>query len=579
MKRNGITGMVCMAGAVLLCACGWALAVKSAGAGPGDVWAVEAEETAGAEGAFTMVKGAAVRLNEETGLRFQARMTDEYKEKTEASGGEFGFVIAPARYFEEAEARSEGDCDYIRALKELESVRAHPALHLNSKPIRDGDGWMIQASIVGILYENLNLEFCAVAYAATGTGDTIVYEYAASEGSITENARAVSYVATAALNDEGGGYTEEEREILRDFVYRGVDEAVGLDKAASDAVTGREISIEIRETKPVALGEKAQFTAYVLADYTGIEGASRREASDMPVVWKSLNPEIAEVDRDGNVTAKAEGRARIVAMVGEESVEAEVKCGRETFTCTLREEGGRGLLNIEPAAAEVREGEAFTGTITVADEAYGELSFWINNTCYSTKNGECEFSVDDVSDDMEMTITDISSSLEYFDCDDEIVATIEKDKTELPVKMILPVYSKEGEIVTTIDSAFFYAGTSRANRYENLQELWIPGNYEKIEGENGFRGCLSLAIIHLEGDALAETAATAEIDKNGWDECKALTEISIPDGSREKFEANEFWAEKLRVIKERESESSAVSPVFSALLPQTAVRREEGAGI
>ena len=578
MKRNGITGMVCMAGAAFLCVCGWVLAAKSAGAGPGDVWAVEAEETAGAEGAFTMVKGAAVRLNEETGLRFQARMTDEYKEKTEASGGEFGFVIAPARYFEEAEARSEGDCDYIRALKELEGVGTHPALHLNSEPIRDGDGWMIQASIVGILYENLNLEFCAVAYAATGTGDTIVYEYAASEGSITENARAVSYVATAALNDEEGGYTEEEREILRDFVYRGVDEAVGLDKAASDAVTGREISIEIRETKPVALGEKAQFTAYVLADYTGIEEASRREASDMPVVWKSLNPEIAEVDMDGNVTAKAEGRAQIVAMVGEESVEAEVKCGRETFACTLREEGGRGLLNIEPAAAKVREGEAFTSTITVADEAYGELSFWINGEYYFTEEGECEFSVDDVSDDMEMTITDISSLLEYFEIKKGVIET-PISKTDLPVKMILPVYSKEGELATTIDSAFFYAGTSRANRYENLQELWIPGNYEKIEGENGFRGCLSLAIIHLEGDALAETAATAEIDKNGWDECEALTEISIPDGSREKFETNEFWAEKSDVIEEREPESGAVSPVLSTLLPQTAVRREEGAGI
>ena len=578
MKRNGITGMVCMAGAVLLCACGWALAAKSAGAGPGDVWAVEAEETAGAEGAFTMVKGAAVRLNEETGLRFQARMTDEYKEETEESGGEFGFVIAPARYFEEAEARSEGDCDYIRALKELEGVGTHPALHLNSKPIRDGDGWMIQASIVGILYENLNLEFCAVAYAATGTGDTIAYEYAASEGSITENARAVSYVATAALNDEEGGYTEEEREILRDFVYRGVDEAVGLDKAASDAVTGREISIEIRETKPVALGEKARFTAYVLADYTGIEGASRREASDMPVVWKSLDPEIAEVDMDGNVTAKAEGRARIVAMVGEESVEAEVKCGRETFACTLREEGGRGLLNIKPAAAEVREGEAFTSTITVADEAYGELSFWINGEYYFTEEGKCEFSVDDVSDDMEMTITDISSSLEYFEIKKGVIET-PISKTDLPVKMILPVYSKEGEIVTTIDSAFFYAGTKQANKYVKLQELWIPGNYEKIEGENGFRGCSSLAIIHLEGDALAETAATAEIDKNGWDECEALTEISIPNGSREKFEANEFWAEKLRVIKEREAESGAVSPVFSDLLPQTAVGWKEGAGI
>ncbi len=577
MKRNGITGIVCMAGAALLCACGWALAAKSAGAGPGDVWAVEAEETAGAEGAFTMVKGAAVRLNEETGLRFQARMTDEYKEKTEASGGEFGFVIAPARYFEEAEARSEGDCDYIRALKELESVGAHPALRLNSEPIRDGDGWMIQASIVGILYENLNLEFCAVAYAATGTGDTIVYEYAASEGSITENARAVSYVATAALNDEVGGYTEEEREILRDFVYRGVDKAVGLDKAASDAVTGREISIEIRETKPVALGEKAQFTAYVLADYTGIEGASRREASDMPVVWKSLNPEIAEVDRDGNVTAKAEGRARIVAMVGEERVEAEVKCGRETFACTLREEGGRGLLNIEPAAAEVREGEAFTSTITVADEAYGELSFWINNTYYSTKNGECEFSVDDVSDDMEMTITDISSSLEYFDCDDEIVATI-KNKTELPVKMILPVYSDKGEILTTIAKNCFYRnGISKADKYSQLTELWIPENYTKIEKGTIFQECSSLTQIYLEGDGLAEAEATEDVE--WWDECEALTEISIPNGSREKFEANEFWAEKLRVIKERESESGASSPVLSALLPQTAVRRKEGAGI
>ena len=83
--------------------------------------------------------------------------------------------------------------------------------------------------------------------------------------------------------------------------------------------------------------------------------------------------------------------------------------------------------------------------------------------------------------------------------------------------------------------------------------------------------------IYLEGDGLAEAEATEDVE--WWDGCDALTEISIPDGSREKFEANEFWAEKLRVIKERESESSAVSPVLSALLPQTAVRRKEGAGI
>lgn len=168
--------------------------------------------------------------------------------------------------------------------------------------------------------------------------------------------------------------------------------------------------------------------------------------------------------------------------------------------------------------------------------------------------------------------------MEYFEIKKGVIET-PISKTDLPVKMILPVYSDKGEILTTIDSAFFYAGTSRANRYENLQELWIPGNYEKIEGENGFRGCSSLEIIHLEGDALAETAATEKIDKNGWDDCDALLEISIPNGSREKFEANEFWAEKSGVLEEREAENGAASPVVSALLPQTAVRRKEGAGI
>ena len=83
--------------------------------------------------------------------------------------------------------------------------------------------------------------------------------------------------------------------------------------------------------------------------------------------------------------------------------------------------------------------------------------------------------------------------------------------------------------------------------------------------------------IYLEGDGLAEAEATEDVE--WWDGCDALTEISIPDGSREKFETNEFWAEKSDVIEEREAESGAVSPVFSALLPQTAVGWKEGAGI
>ena len=83
--------------------------------------------------------------------------------------------------------------------------------------------------------------------------------------------------------------------------------------------------------------------------------------------------------------------------------------------------------------------------------------------------------------------------------------------------------------------------------------------------------------IYLEGDGLAEAEATEDVE--WWDGCDALTEISIPNGSREKFEANEFWAEKSDVIEEREAESGASSPTLSALLSRTAVRRKEGAGI
>lgn len=132
--------------------------------------AAEMTDDASAAEGFVMQPGAGIRLNEVTGIRFRAWVPDALAEEAAAEGKSFGFVIAPASYFEAATEGSGEACDYIRALAGLEAQGASPALRMTCLPVEENGRLMIQGSIVSILYENTNLDFSAVAYVETNSG-------------------------------------------------------------------------------------------------------------------------------------------------------------------------------------------------------------------------------------------------------------------------------------------------------------------------------------------------------------------------------------------------------------------------
>ena len=69
---------------------------------------------------------------------------------------------------------------------------------------KDG-GYLMRGALSNVLFENLTREFVGVAYIKTTTGKDIFYEYA--EFDRVDNARSISYVASAAINAGEGSET------------------------------------------------------------------------------------------------------------------------------------------------------------------------------------------------------------------------------------------------------------------------------------------------------------------------------------------------------------------------------------
>ena len=205
-----------------------------------------AEETISPE-EFSMRAGASVRLNTVTGLRFRADVSVDLAERVAATdSASFGIVIAPEFYFEKAiELSGSENVDYVRALEALEEkYGAKPALVMECEPVKEEDYCFIQGSVANILYENTNLEFTAAAFIEEQSENgEITYTYASYEEDVLSMGRSVFYVSEAALNDANANYSDEEKEILRGFIGRGIDHAAGLSEDESDSVSERELEI------------------------------------------------------------------------------------------------------------------------------------------------------------------------------------------------------------------------------------------------------------------------------------------------------------------------------------------------
>lgn len=113
-----------------------------------------------------------VRLNKVTGLRFKADIPNALAEKVALFDEKsFGFVIAPAYYFEKAmeiDDQTDSNRDYVNDLAHLTEVYgAKPALQLVCEPVEENGKLIIQASVANILYNNTNLTYTAAAYVKT----------------------------------------------------------------------------------------------------------------------------------------------------------------------------------------------------------------------------------------------------------------------------------------------------------------------------------------------------------------------------------------------------------------------------
>ena len=85
------------------------------------------------------------------------------------------------------------------------------------------------------------------------------------------------------------------------------------------------------------------------------------DATDKTVVWSSDSPEIAEVDQEGNVTAKSEGEAVITAVCGEVSADCEVVVAKHVIPVTA--------VKLSASSLALTEGDVarLTATVEPAD--------------------------------------------------------------------------------------------------------------------------------------------------------------------------------------------------------------------
>lgn len=119
---------------------------------------------------------------------------------------------------------------------------------------------------------------------------------------------------------------------------------VGCSSTEEDPVTTLE-SITLSQSElSMAVGDK--YTLTVTTNPQTVEG--------LQLVWTSTDPEVADVDPNGQVTANKAGETVI-----------KVSCGAVSATCTVKVSEGVESLEVTPSVAEIEAGETVTLTATV----------------------------------------------------------------------------------------------------------------------------------------------------------------------------------------------------------------------
>ena len=306
--------------------------------------------------------GAAIRFSDPTGLRFIAEIDESVYAET-IENGENGpqykqdrsiSVIIVPRSFVTEEMIASGD--YGSLEKKAEAV-------IDPAKIYEKDGkYLANAVLTNVLFENLNVEFIAIPCVKNGSEVT----YGTFE---TDGERSIAYVASAALADENADYGAEEEEILDKFVQLAIAQAEGVAEeeaeSAYESGTRREIGLSLNETS----------LDLEVEDTFALSAAATPEIG-LYTEWKSSAPAVAEVDKNGNVTALSQGTAEISAVVYGKEVTCSVTVQNKftvTVVNTLTQDSQEYVLNEGQSAADAgiltpsAEGYTFDGWCSDAD--------------------------------------------------------------------------------------------------------------------------------------------------------------------------------------------------------------------
>lgn len=182
---------------------------------------------------FKMVGGAAIRLDENNGIRFIAEIGAEPIE-----GASYYMLIVPTGYLEHFNIEIADSTNYYveldTALKAYDAehegshkadtlavMACEPFKNANAGGTEEGySGCYVQGSLKNIKFDNSNAGFFGIAFYVTGEEGEEVYTYASSG---SQNVRTITELAVYAYSDKTAEYGEDEMAIIKKYMSNGVN--------------------------------------------------------------------------------------------------------------------------------------------------------------------------------------------------------------------------------------------------------------------------------------------------------------------------------------------------------------------
>ena len=289
-----------------------------------------------ADSQFVMISGASVRMkSDDTGIRFMANVP-------EGSTAEYKMLILP----EGVLTQNSIEDNFVTELStiyatQIESAGGFDNLFWNKSctPFESADyGYIISGAMTGLPETTYAQSFVGIAYTMEN-GEYIYADYPLKKGSETEkqtifdNARTISYVASAALCDEDPlvELTTDDKTTLKGFIAPVLNGDFSLTETALDLKVQRSASLSID------------------AD------------CNLKAVWTSENKDVATVDENGVVTGVSVGHTTITAKIGDDY---SVSC-----TVTVTNDKNNAIVNSAVTSYTEKSYQYFYSSVNASEDS------------------------------------------------------------------------------------------------------------------------------------------------------------------------------------------------------------------